>query len=125
MFAQVIFAIDNDDDIHAVAKFLRHVDTLQAMTKVGVVTQLIGCYKGKLEKSYMIREDQFKYVRRFTERQESVLLVPGDVRQPCVLEYADGDMVGIGPMRQVSAVEALQADAWTYNPKVDKYFVCG
>ena len=126
MLERVIFAIDNDNDTHVVAKFMRHVDTLRAMGKIASVVQLIGCYKGQLERSYMIRADRFDLVADYVRHQESILLVPGDQRQPCVLEYlAGGDHVSVGPMRSVSAAEALQADAWTYNPNVDKYYICG
>lgn len=126
MLERVIFAIDNDNDTHVVAKFMRHVDTLRAMGKIDPVVQLVGCYKGKLERSYMMRADQFEYVRDYIKGQESILRVPGDVRQPCVLEYLAGSKrVGLGPMREVQASEALQAEAWTYSPVSDKYFVCG
>lgn len=126
MLEQVIFAIDNDSSTHTVAKFMRHVDTLRAMGKIDPVVQLIGCYKGQLEKSYMIRADQFHHVKDYVQGQESVLRVSGDKRQPCVLEFmGSGERVSVGPMRQVSADYALSADAWTYDPSVDKYYICG
>lgn len=126
MLERVIFAIDNDNDTHVVAKFMRHVDTLRAMGKIDPVVQLIGCYKGQLEKSYMIRADQLHNVREYIRDQESILRVPGDVRQPCVLEFVSGgERVSLGPMGEVSASDALQFEAWTYNPSNGKYFVCG
>jgi len=126
MLERVIFAIDNDTDTHVVAKFMRHVDTLRAMDKIDPVVQLVGCYKGQLERSYMMRADQFDYVRDYIKGQESILRVPGDVRQPCVLEFvSSGERVGLGPMREVSAAEAAQIEAWTYSQKQNKYFVCG
>jgi len=126
MLERVIFAIDNDNDTHTVAKFMRHVDTLRAMGKIDSVVQLVGCYKGQLERSYMIRADQFEHVRDYIKGQESILRVPGDVRQPCVLEYlVGGERVSLGPMRQVPASEALQAEAWTYSQEQNKYYICG
>jgi len=89
------------------------------------VFQLVGCYKGQLERSYMMRADQFEYVRGYIQGQESILRVPGDMRQPCVLEFvSSGDRVALGPMRKVQASEALQAEAWTYSQEQDAYFVC-
>lgn len=126
MLERVIFAIDNDNDTHVVAKFMRHVDTLRAMGKIDPVVQLIGCYRGQLERSYMMRADQFDAVSEYVRNQESILLVPGDTRQPCVLEYLVGnERVPLGPMGEVSASDALQFEAWTYNPSNGKYFVCG
>jgi len=126
MLERVIFAIDNDNDTHVVAKFMRHVDTLRAMGKIDPVVQLVGCYKGQLERSYMMRADQLDYVSDYVRFQESILLVPGDTRQPCVLEYLETrERVGLGPMRQVSASEALQAEAWTYSQEQNAYYICG
>ena len=124
MLERVIFAIDNDDDVHTVAKFMRHVDTLRAMNTIEPVEMLVGCYKGKLERSYMMRSDQFDHVSDYVKYQESFLLVPGDTRQPCVLDYR-GKREPVGTMRQVSAKDALQSDAWTYSETKGKYFVCG
>jgi len=126
MLERVIFAIDNDDDVHTVAKFMRHVDTLRAMNTIEPVEMLVGCYKGNLERSYMMRSDQFDHVSDYVKYQESFLLVPGDTRQPCVLEFPVGNKrVAVGKMRQVSAKDALQSDAWTYSETKGKYFVCG
>lgn len=124
MLERIIFAIDNDRNPHQVAKFMRHMDALVAMDKAMPFVQTIGCYKGQLENSYMIYAKDLHHVQNYIENQECILRVPGDVRQPCVLEYPDGSSESIGPMREVSAVEALQADAWTYVPGSGKYFVC-
>lgn len=126
MLESVIFAIDNDNDTHVVAKFMRHVDTLRAMGKINPIVQLIGCYKGQLENSYLIRADQFHHVKEYVKGQESVLHVPGDSRQPCVLEFvASGKRVSVGPMHKVGPDYAMTRNSWTYNPAADSYFVCG
>lgn len=122
---QVIFAIDNDANTHTVAKFMRHVDTLRAMGRIDTVNCLIGCYKGHLERAYMMRADQFHEVSEYVRGQETILRVPGDSRQPCVLDYLNSeDVVVLGPMREVSAMEALASEAWTYEQNSGKYFVC-
>ncbi len=52
----VIFAIDNDDNVHTNAKFLRYVDEREVMGKTkGKMKLCIGSYKGKLERSYIMR----------------------------------------------------------------------
>lgn len=123
---QMIFAIDNDHDAHVVAKFMRHCDTERAMMRMPELVQLIGCYKGQMERSYMIPSRYRDKVESFIKNQHSILLVPGDTRQDCVLEYMnDGSRESIGPMREVSCVEALQLDAWTYVPETGKYYTCG
>lgn len=123
---QIIFAIDNDNDPHTVAKFMRHCDTERAMQRMPALVMLIGCYEGKLERSYMIPAMHLDKVKDYIKNQDSILRVPSDTRQPCVLEYMSSGMrEGIGPMREVSAQEALQAMAWTYEPIEGKYYTCG
>lgn len=127
---QVIFAIDNDANTHTVAKFMRHVDTLRAMGRIDTVNCLIGCYKGRLERAYMMRADQFHEVSEYVQGQETILRVPGDSRQPCVLEHLNQagvhpeGVVVLGPMSEVSAIEALASEAWTYEQNSGKYFIC-
>lgn len=127
MLEKVIFAIDNDKDTHAVAKFLRYVDTEQVMGRFGPMQHLIGSYEGVMECSYMIDARDLSKVERFIENQDSVLHVPADTRQPCHLwpirDFDKPDVV-LGPMREVSGGEAMSLNAWTYNLATNKYFVC-
>ena len=127
MLEKVIFAIDNDKDTHAVAKFLRHVDTEQVMGRFGPMQHLIGSYEGVMECSYMIDTRDLPKVQRFIEKQDRVLHVPADTRQPCHLEFireSDWRDMMLGPMREVSHATALTQYAWTYNLATGKYFVC-
>jgi len=124
MLERIIFAIDNDSDPHVNAKFLRHVDTKRAMMEMHPVELCVGCYKGQLERSYMILAKDFHHVLDYIKNQESIMRVPGDVRQDCVLEFvADGSVVPLGPMRRVDAHVAMMHDAWTYHD--GEYYVCG
>ena len=127
MLEKVIFAIDNDKDTHAVAKFLRYVDTEQVMGRFGPMQHLIGSYEGVMECSYMIDKRDGVKIKRFIAGQDSVLCVPADTRQPCHLEFIrefDRPDVVLGPMHEVSDWEALSLNAWTYNLATGKYFVC-
>ena len=124
---KVIFAIDNNTDTHTVAKFLRYMDTVRAMRKMnGTVTHCIGYWEGILEPSYMMDEiDYNAFVKDsgFVDDQDCVLHVPGDTRQPCALVYPNYTDWCLGPMREVSASEAMKANAWTYVQATGKYFV--
>lgn len=127
--ASIVFAIDKPQDVHTQAKFLRYVDTLRAMGKlVGSVTQCIGSYQGVLERSYMMLMVDFdKHVRNsgFVSDQESFLHVPGDTRQPCVLEYqSSGVRVGLSPMASVNKEKALAGTSWTYSEQRGIFYVC-
>ena len=127
MLNKIIFAIDNNTDTHAVAKFLRHIDTCRAMnTLKGRFVHCIGCYNGVMEPSYMMDERDYRQlVERvnYTARQESILHVPGDARQPCTLEFLSGEPhATLGAMREVSAAEAMQCSSWTYVQATNKYF---
>lgn len=123
---QMIFAIDNDNCPHTVAKFLRHCDTERALMRMPELVLLIGCYNGVLERSYMIPSRYRDKVKDYIKGQQSVLFVPSDTRQECVLEYLEcGSREGIGPMREVSCVEAMKLDGWTYVQDTGKYYTCG
>ena len=124
---KVVFAIDNNTDVHTVAKFMRHMDTCRAMnTLKGSFVQCIGMYNGLLEPSYMMDEADYRQLVANTDYvvlQDYILLVPRDVRQPCTLEYPDHTFA-IGPMREVSAAKAMQCSSWTYVQATNKYFTC-
>lgn len=124
MLNKIIFAIDNDTDVRAVAKFLHHIDVQRAIgTLQGSFVHCIGCYDGALEASYMMDEiDYRKVVSGFTDNQECIMHVPADTRQPCTLEYSVGDSFSIGPMRQVQPQDALSLTAWTYVMETATYW---
>lgn len=123
MLERVIFAIDNDNDMHSNAKFMRRVDTLRALGKIEPVVLCIGNYEGVLERSYMMLAKDFHHVVDYIENQECVMYVPGDTRQPCTLRYKDGSVVEIGPMKRVDKSEAMLHKGWTYCE--GNYYVCG
>ena len=127
MLNKIIFAIDGNTDTHAVAKFLRHMDTCRAMdTLQGQLVHCIGCYNGVMEPSYMMDERDYRQLVEsvdYTAWQESILHVPSDVRQPCTLEFLSGDpRVTLGAMREISAAEAMQCMSWTYVMATNKSF---
>lgn len=120
---KVVFAIDDNWNVHTVAKFLRHVDTLRAMGKIKPVVQCIGNWENVLEVSYMMDLKDFdKHVVPFgfVDGQECVLVVAGDTRQPCHLRFPTGHTVIVGPMVEIDG----PTGNWTYVPATNKYFTC-
>lgn len=126
MLNKIIFAIDNNTNTHAVAKFMRHVDTKRALGELqGGLVHCIGYWEGILEPSYMMDErDYRKFVEPmgFTDGQVCIMHVPGDTRQPCTLEYQDGSTETLHPMHEVSKDVAKFLNAWTYVQDTGKYF---
>jgi hypothetical protein len=124
----VIFSIDNAHELHAKAKFLRYVDTLRAMDKLqGNMALAIGYYKGVLEPSFVMLEqdfDEFVRYRGFVDNQESVLHV-WDKRMFCELEYLNSTQLDENRCRlyEVSAEEAFTSEGFTYRPDLNKYWV--
>ena len=129
MLNKIIFAIDNDCDLHTVAKFLRHIDTERVMGNIkGSFIKCIGCYEGTLENSYIMDERdyrEFVEAMGYTDNQESILHVPADTRQPCTLEFKDKTSVTLGQMRELNKSEVIREGvfgSWTYVPRTDTYW---
>jgi hypothetical protein len=127
--SKVIFSIDNVSSLHTMATFTRFLDTKRAMDKlVGSVTLCVGSYKGELEPSFMMNEVDFnKFIRGqyWIDDQQNILNVPGDVRQPCTLEYlASGLVEAMHPMREISFDDTKLIGGWTYVSATGKYFTC-
>ena len=131
MKSYVIFAIDNDNDMHTVAKFMRHVDTQKAMGKMqGTLKPCVGSYKGQLENSYIMRREDFeRHVKcsGYIDNQESILVLEdghrGVTYGTLVFSGFEPDLP-LGIMRAVSKDEAMKHDAWTYRPELDTYYIC-
>ena len=126
--AYVVFAIDNNKDLHTVAKFTRHMDTQKALGNLkGNLVQAIGYWEGTLEPSYiMSQEDYEQYAWPYAKNQECVLVVPADTRQPSHVADATSlkHLSDVGVCKHVSPDEAMAAPAWTYVMSDNRYFVC-
>jgi hypothetical protein len=121
---KVCFAIDNNHDLHTVAKFTRFLDTRRALNDLsGSVIQCIGCWQGELEASYIMdRKDYDRLVEGsgYVDEQHCVMLIPGDTHQPCSLLYDEGEQINIDPLREVATTIGLTS--WTYVIETQKYF---
>jgi len=140
----VIFAIDNDDNVHTNAKFLRYVDEREVMGKTkGKMKLCIGSYKGKLERSYIMRWDDFmEHIAEsgYVDKQESILILRdgyyGKVYAtlkfnsaynsdwPAEFPNVGYDDLFLGEFKSIPAGEAQYEEAWTYRPDLDTYYVC-
>ena len=131
MNSYTIFAIDNDSDLHTVSKFMRHIDTQKAMGKMqGTMKPCIGSYKGKLEQSYIVSQEDFdKHVKPsgYVDKQESFLVIEDGHRGVTYgkLVYSNNDAdQPLGVMRATPKDKALACEAWTYRQELDTYYVC-
>ena len=140
----VIFAIDNDDNVHTNAKFLRYVDEREVMGKTkGKMKLCIGSYKGKLERSYIMRWDDFmEHIAEsgYVDKQESILILRdgyyGKVYAtlkfnsaynsdwPAEFTNVGYDDLFLGEFKSIPAHDAQYEEAWTYRPDLDQYYVC-
>lgn len=99
-----VFSIDKGSDLHTLAKFLRHVDTQQAMGKLmGPVQLAIGSWQGVLEHSFIMLSEDFKrHIKGsgYVSSQDCVLLISSDTRQPVILkDLQSGERVKLGKLR--------------------------
>ena len=127
-FEKVIFAIDNNTDLHTMAKFARLMDTKRAIGDLqGSVVIAIGMWEGFMEQAYIVNASDYYAIVEpsgYVDNQECVLMVPGDTRQPCTLTYKDGRREPLGSMIEIPHTKAKEADGWTFIPKTGKYYTC-
>lgn len=129
----IIFTIDFENNPYRMNLFMNYLAERKRRMQ-GNVIPMIGCYKGKREHSFIcLRDDYFDHIKDtgFMKGQESILHVSSGNKQECCLEYicdelpprATARRVAMGSMHEVCAEEAAQAEAWTYRPDIDKYWI--
>ena len=124
----VVFAIDNNKDTHAVAKFLRHMDTKRALGELkGNMVHCVGNWEGILEVSYILRRDDYLahvLPMGFTQEQEAIMVAPMRREQPASIMSHDlvDHLQELGPVRNIPAHEATPDVAWTFNTISGQYF---
>lgn len=125
---QVIFAIDNQKDIHALAKAIHTLDVLRAAHVKGPIVPCLGYYDGQLEYSFMVERKQWddtihKSMLPWVKDQKSFLYVPHDVRLSCRLYFpAEDTWVMVGRMVEITEPEMSMFDSWTYVIETGRYF---
>ena len=131
----IIFSIDEVNDVHTLAKFLRHIDTQKALGKMeGAMRILMGSYKGVMEQSFICTEGDFNNhvaPMGFTTNQESVLRLYETSngrtapRSFATLVFPDDDTESLGEFKEVTRELAMSLDGWTYDPMMDTYYAAG
>jgi hypothetical protein len=86
---------------------------------------LVGCYKGEVERSYII-ETTSKSLEEITVfakqyNQESILHL--DNERSAVLVYDMDNMVKLGRFKSASESHALKQDAYTYSQETNTYYI--
>lgn len=123
-----IFSIDKWYEVHQIAKFLRHVDTLSALQKLqGRVIPCVGSYEGVLEVSYICRSDDFDthiLNSGYVSGQESFVRLSECNKQYAELEYQHtGVRKSLGSLKSVDKDTAMKETAWTYRPDLNTYWI--
>ena len=132
----VVFAIDNDGDLHTNAKFLRYIDERVAMQKMkGKMKLCIGSYLGQIERSYIVTFDDFMtHISHsgYVDQQESIMVLRDGYygKVYASLKYSDIGFPSdgltdlfLGILKPVDKDEAMANDGWTYRPDINQYFV--
>jgi len=117
----VIFAIDNDKDLHTVAKFTRYLDTQRAVNRLHYAPQIgIGSYQEELEQCYMMDfNDYYKFVELsgYVDEQSSVLVLnprnPRSSTYQGMLHYPNGKTENLGIWTDVSGEAWKCLEAYT------------
>ena len=127
----VLFSFDNPYILHSAAKVYRYLDTVNVMSKLAYQPILCtGYYKGQQEPAIMMDyNDYMEHVdgKWFMEDQESVLVLnPRNPRtlamQGTLLYLKEYYQEGLGTWRQITPIEAMNVEGWTYIAGM--YYTC-
>lgn len=86
--------------------------------------RVLGAYEGAEEWSYIVDGKHAELIRGIAKHynQDSILL--RDNENQCNLQYFDGrPLQFIGELKQVSQEIALASGCYTYNRRLDQYFM--
>lgn len=124
----VIFTIDFENNPHRMNIFQNYIaEEKRAGRMQGNCIPMLGKYKGQKEHCFIIGKDD--YLRcisgtRYIEGQESILHVASGNKMEVHIEYlADGRTEGLGCMHSVCREEALQAEAYSHRPDLNRYWI--
>ncbi len=128
----ILFAPDGEENLRDLKKFMHYADNLRVLGKLaGDIIPCIGCYKGKLENSFMcLAVDYDKYFTDWTKQQECIIRISSDTKQPAVLEYykysrmndtsSVSKRVSLGVCKKVE--NPSTSEGWTYRKDTGEYF---
>lgn len=127
-----ILPVSNNEDsfIYCVGQSDDRITSFKrSMKNLGIsAIPLLGRYAGQDERSFVSRMSDYNAISPWLDEEESILYIhsPDSHGHPrAVLKFLkDGKEVDLGRMFPVSHDEALSADAWTFDPGADSYFIC-
>lgn len=123
----IIFAIDNDTDPMQVARFERHLMSLQALGKLTQPARFcIGMWQGKLERSYCLNLDDFNndalQIGSFTAHQQAVLIA--STSESIILHNdVGGNRAEVLPPGVCVGKAMPQTEGWTYFHDTKDFWV--
>lgn len=123
----IVFAIDNDTDPAQVARFERHLMSLQALGKLTQPARFcIGMWQGKLERSYCLNLDDFNndalQIGPFAANQQAVLIA--SVSESIILHNdVGGNRAEVLPPVMCVGKTMPQAEGWTYFHDTQDFWV--
>lgn len=104
---------------------------LDSLDKAGIANRknLHGCYKGKVERSYLVKASGPEVQKLAVETGQESYIRLGKMHpnlgREAVLVYTDsGKEVNLGHLTRVSKDKAWDQDAWTYDIKENNYYIC-
>jgi hypothetical protein len=124
----IIFSLDRWYDLHTLAKFTRHMDTIRAVGKLqGEVVPVIGCDSDRPEISFICTEKDFQdhvLPSGYLAEQKAYLEVTEEKQMPAWIKDFKGNTLTKGRISKVSPVTAMsEHESWTYRGDIDSFFV--
>lgn len=105
------------------AKFLHHIDKLQALGKVSLFQEMIGMYEGRLEFSYLMLESEWEKEVAwlgFCADQEEIWDISPETSMS-VYNHVTNEP--LGRLVEVGKDKAFLSDGFTYSPERNKWWV--
>lgn len=111
-------------DLPEVGNARNHYDLAEKLKLLSVpFTEVIGCYKGKIENSFMIPAVYERVARMIMNEYNQECYLEHHNDRSCELVYPNGARTKIGIMTEVPKEEAEKSIAWTLVPETGRYFI--
>jgi hypothetical protein len=128
----VIFSFDENETLHGLAKFSRHLDTINALQPLKYTPRVCtGMWEGEIELSFCMDYNDFmSHLRNspYIKSQDCFMVLnPRNPRQhhrqQATLLMADGSENFLGDFNEASRFDAVENGAYTYFHDTRKYFI--
>lgn len=120
----IIFSVDKSSLVAMTNAMNRRI-VERDMAMLGIsFEKVLGCYEGTEEWSYIVDGKHAEIVRGMAKQYEQDCILLRDNENKCTLQYFDGRSPQfIGELVAVPQEIALSAGAYTYNKRLDQYFM--